>query len=151
RLARVRSLQQRMARTLTALVASMCGGLAFTPIPVADIGPITSLQASLVIAIAYIGGRELSRESAAEFVGALGVNLGVGMALREAARAAVKLIPGAGGLVSASVAFAGTWAVGAAAEAYFIDQKNMEAAKRRWREVKREGEQAHERDRADSD
>ena len=51
----------------------------------------------------------------------------------EPARAIVKFVfPGAGNLVSASVAFAGTWAVGSAAIAYFIDGVSIEEARRRW-------------------
>ncbi|MEZ4446015.1 MAG: GTPase [Polyangiaceae bacterium] len=141
RLAQVKSLQRRMARSLTTAVATMCGGLAFTPIPVADIAPITSLQAALVVAIGYVGGRKLTTSSATEFMGALGVNVGAGFALREAARALVKLIPGAGNFVSATVAFGGTWAIGAAAIAYFIDGANVTEARRRWREARHEADE----------
>jgi predicted GTPase len=136
RLARVEKLQKQMAKSLTALVASACGALAFTPIPVADIGPITSLQVALVVAIGYVGGRNMTTASASEFLGALGVNVGVGFVLREAARAVLKLLPGAGNWVSASVAFGGTWAIGMAASAYFIEGASIDEAKKRWRQAR---------------
>lgn len=148
RLAQVKRLQKKMASHLTALVASMCAALAATPIPVGDIGPITSLQVALVVGIGYIGGRNLTTGTATEFLGALGVNVGISFAFRETARALIKFIfPGAGSVVSAGVAFAGTWAIGGAATAYFIDGVSIEAAKGRWRDFRREGEEkARERD-----
>lgn len=151
RLAQVRTLQKRMARSLTALVAGMCGALAFSPIPVADIGPITSLQVALVVAVGYIGGRNLSTSTATEFLGALGVNVGVGFALRETARALLRLLPGAGSWVSASVAFAGTWAIGEAASAYFIEGVSIDEAKTRWRKARAEGEAEHDKAREAGD
>jgi uncharacterized protein len=142
RLAQVRRLQKRMARQLTALVASLCAALAATPIPMGDIGPITSLQVALVVAIGYIGGRNLTTATATEFLGALGANVGVSFAFREAARALVKFVfPGAGTVVSAGVAFAGSWAIGEAATAYFIEGLSLAAAKRRWRDFRREGDE----------
>jgi uncharacterized protein (DUF697 family) len=69
--------------------------------------------------------------SAAEFLGALGVNVGAAFAFREAARALVKFVaPGAGTLVSSAVAYAGTVSVGKAAAAYFIEGVSLEKAKR---------------------
>lgn len=145
RVARVQHLQRKMAKSLTTLVASMCAGLAATPIPVGDIGPLTSLQVALVVAIGYVSGRDPSPETAREFLGAIGVNVGIGFAFREAARALVKFIfPGAGNLVSASVAFAGTWAVGSAAIAYFIDGVSIDEARRRW-QLARAGDEDGER------
>jgi len=138
RVARIQHLQRKMAKSLTTLVASMCAGLAATPIPVGDIGPLTSLQVALVVAIGYLGGRDPSPATAREFLGAIGVNVGIGFAFREAARAIVKFVfPGAGNLVSASVAFAGTWAVGSAAIAYFIDGVSIEEARQRLKLARR--------------
>jgi uncharacterized protein (DUF697 family)/GTP-binding protein EngB required for normal cell division len=126
RVAQVKSLQRKLARTLTGVIASACAAVAATPIPVGDIVPITSLQLALVAGIGYIGGRSMSRSTAAEFLAAAGVNVGAGMAMREAARAVVKLLPIAGNLVSAAVAFTGTMAIGEAASVYFIDNKSLD-------------------------
>ena len=46
--------------------------------------------------IMYISGRERSLRAATEFVGALGVNVGAGMILREGTRALLKFFPGLG-------------------------------------------------------
>jgi uncharacterized protein (DUF697 family) len=138
RLAQAKALQRSMAQTLTSTVASTCALVAFTPLPIGDIAPITALQVMLVSGIGYIGGRTLDTKTAAEFLSAAGVNVGAGYALRETARALVKLLPVAGSFVSAAIAFAGTMGIGAAASTYFIDGESIDEAKRRLRDVERD-------------
>ena len=131
RLTRQKAVQERLARRLTGAAATISAGIGAVPIPVADIFPITGLQVGLIAAIAYISGRELSRTSAREFLVALGANVGTAFALREAARAAAKIVfPAAGSAISGGVAFAGTWAVGEAAIAYFIQGRSIGEAKK---------------------
>ncbi len=131
RIARVRALQEELATTLTQATAAVCAGIAAVPIPVADVVPITSLQVSLVWAIAWLSGRTLEKKSAAEFVASLGINVGVAFALREGARALVKFVfPGGGSAVSGAVAFAGTLAIGAAARAYYLRGESLDDAKK---------------------
>jgi uncharacterized protein (DUF697 family) len=131
RLSRQRAVQERLARRLTGAAATLSAGIGAVPIPLADILPITGLQIGLITAIAYLSGREASRETAREFLVALGANLGAAFALREAARALAKVVfPGAGSAVSGGVAFAGTWGVGEAATAYFIQGRSIREAKR---------------------
>ena len=131
RVTRVRALQEELAIVLTRAMASVCMGIAFVPIPVADIIPITSAQVSLIVGIAWISGRQLDFKAAGEFLTGLGVNLGAAFALREAARALIKFVfPGAGGVVSGAVAFAGTLAIGTAARAYFLRGVSQEEAQR---------------------
>jgi predicted GTPase/uncharacterized protein (DUF697 family) len=131
RLSRQRAVQERLARRLTGAAATLSAGLGAVPIPLADIFPITGLQIGLITAIAYLSGREASRETAREFLVALGANVGAAFALREAARALAKVVfPGAGSAISGGVAFAGTWGVGEAATAYFIQGRSIREAKR---------------------
>ncbi len=129
RLAQAKTLKRRVARALTSTIASVSALLGAAPIPGADILPITSLQVLLVSSIGYIGGRNMEPKTAAEFVAAAGINVGAGFAMREAARALLKLVPGAGNLASAAIAFAGTMGIGEAAAAYFIDRVPIEQAK----------------------
>jgi uncharacterized protein len=129
RLAHAQHLKRKVARTLTATVAGACAVIALAPIPVGDIAPITSLQVMLVCAIAYVDGRTLDTKTALEFLGAAGVNVGAGFAMREAARALLKLIPVAGSMASGAIAFTGTLAIGEAATAYFIDHKPVDTAR----------------------
>jgi uncharacterized protein len=139
RLSRLRAVQEKLARKLIAAAAAVAGGIGAVPIPVADILPITGLQIALVSGIAYLSGRELSKAVAREFLVALGANVGTAFALREAARALAKFVfPGAGSAVSAGVAFAGTWGIGEAAIAYFIERLPIEKTRQRLRRKKRE-------------
>jgi uncharacterized protein (DUF697 family)/GTPase SAR1 family protein len=131
RIARVRKLQDELAMSLTRATAALCAGVAAIPIPIADVIPLTALQVSLVAGIAWIGGRSLDSRGVAEFLAAVGVNTGAAFALREATRSLVKLVfPGGGAVVSATVAFTGTMAIGAAATAYFLHGATAEDAKR---------------------
>ncbi|HEY0512204.1 MAG TPA: GTPase [Thermoanaerobaculia bacterium] len=141
RLAQLRAVQRKLARKMTAAAAAVAGGVAATPIPVADILPITALQIGLITGIAYVSGREMSKRTAREFLAALGANVGAAFALREGARALGKLVfPGVGSAVSAGVAVAGTWGLGEAAIAYFIEKRPIEEAKERFRRKKKEKE-----------
>lgn len=137
RLAKIRSLQVKVARTIMGATATIAAGIAVVPIPLADIIPITAAQVGMIVGIAYISGRELSQQSAIEFMTALGINVGTGVLLREAARALIKFVfPGGGLVVSATVAAAGTVALGESAIAYFIEGQSIEDAKNKFNLVR---------------
>lgn len=141
RIARVRGLQEQLATDLTRATAVLCTGVAAIPIPVADVFPITMLQVSLVGAIAWLSGRPLDRRAAAEFLGAIGANVGAGMLLREGFRALSKVIaPGYGSVISGAIAFAGTMAIGAAARQYFLRGGTIEQAKKAFEDTKASAE-----------
>jgi len=135
--------QEELATTLTRATAAVCAGIAAAPIPVADIIPLTALQVGLVAAIAWVAGRTVDKRGAAEFLTGLGANVGVAFAFREAFRAIFKLIaPGGGSVVSATIAFSGTLAVGAAARAYYIRGLSLADARKAFRANKGDGEPA---------
>jgi uncharacterized protein (DUF697 family) len=137
RAARARAVQEELAGSLTKATAAICAGIAAVPVIPMTVIPLTTLQAGLVAGIAWIGGRSLDRKGSLEFLTSLGTNVGVGIVLREVARAVVKAIaPGAGSIVYATVAFTGTMAIGAAARAYFIRGLSLEQAKRIFRRGK---------------
>ena len=112
-----RNLTSKLIRAMTAI----CAAIGTQPIPLADFPILTTLQLTMVAGIMHISGRELSLRAAAEFLGALGVNIGVGMAFREGARAAAKVLPGWGNAISGGIAAAGTYGIGRAASAYFVE------------------------------
>ncbi len=134
RLSSLKKVQRKFARGLVGSTATICAAIAATPIPLADLIPITTAQIGMIIGVGYISGRELSKESAMEFLAALGVNVGAGFALREGARALLKFVfPGGGNAISAGVAFAGTWGIGEAAIAYFVEKVSIEEVKHRFK------------------
>lgn len=121
RLVRAKKVQLEISQDLVRSLTTVCAAIGVQPIPFADFPILTAIQFAMVSGIMHVSGRELGLKSAAEFFGALGVNIGVGMVFREGARAAAKLMPGWGNAISGGVAAAGTYAVGRSAIGYFIE------------------------------
>ena len=121
RLVGAKKVQLEIAQHLVRSLTTVCAAIGVQPIPFADFPILTAIQFAMVSGIMHVSGRELGLKSAAEFFGALGVNIGVGMVFREGARAAAKLLPGWGNAISGGVAAAGTYAVGRSAIGYFIE------------------------------
>ena len=120
RLSGAREAQAKIAATLTKSIAAASGALGIQPIPLADLPFLLAFQTMLVSGIIYISGEEMNARLGGRFLTSLGVNVGLGMALREGARAAAKFLPGWGNAVSGLVAAGGTYAIGRAATAYYI-------------------------------
>jgi uncharacterized protein (DUF697 family) len=125
-----RTLQSEIAQLLTKSTAAICAAVGAQPIPLADLPILTTLQLVMVSGIMYVSGRERSLRAASEFVGALGINIGAGMVLREGARAALKFLPGFGNVICGMIAGAGTYAIGKAASVFFIEGLSLNDAKR---------------------
>jgi uncharacterized protein len=141
RLSRVRGLQREVATRIIHATAAVCAALGAIPLPFADMTPITGAQIAMVTAIGHVSGRELSAKAASEFLFALGVNVGAGFVFRELARGLVKwAFPGGGSVVSAAVAYAATLGLGAAAVAYFIDNKSVAEAQTEYSKARADGE-----------
>jgi uncharacterized protein (DUF697 family) len=85
-----------------------------------------------MLMITVIGGlscRSLEKSTAIEFLSAAGINVGVGFIFRTIARQLVKIMPGFGSAISATIAYAGTYSIGKAAEAYFFEGAIVNPAK----------------------
>ena len=130
RISRDREAQREVARLLVKSTTAVCTAIGAQPIPLADLPILTSLQLMMVSGIMYVGGRERSLRASAEFAGALGANVGAAMLLREGARAVLKFFPGWGNVVCGLVAGSGTYAIGRAATAYFIEGVSLKDARR---------------------
>lgn len=122
--------QMEIAQLLVKSTTAICTAIGAQPIPLADLPILTTLQLVMVSGIMYLSGRERSMRAAAEFVAALGANVGAGMLLREGARAVLKLVPGWGNIVCGMIAGAGTYAIGRAAVVYFLEGKSLKDARR---------------------
>ena len=132
RISRDREAQQHVAQMLIKSTTAICTAIGAQPIPLADLPILTSLQVMMVSGIMYVSGRERSLRAAAEFITALGANVGAGMLLREGARAILKFFPGWGNIVCGMVAGAGTYAIGRAATAFFIGGVSLKDARRKY-------------------
>jgi uncharacterized protein len=122
--------QREVAQLLVKSTTAVCAAIGAQPIPLADLPILTSLQLTMISGIMYVSGRERSLRAAAEFAGALGASLGAAMLLREGARAILKFVPGWGNVVCGLVAGSGTYAIGRAATAYFIEGVSLKDARR---------------------
>lgn len=142
RISRDRAAQREVAHVLVKSTTAICTGIGAQPIPLADLPILTTLQLVMVAGIMHIGGRERSLRAATEFVGALGANVGVAMLLREGARAILKFFPGWGNVVCGMVAGAGTYAIGRAATAYFLEGVSLKEARRTYLTSRRKRQRA---------
>jgi uncharacterized protein (DUF697 family) len=121
RLVSAKKVQLEISQHLVRSLTTFCAAIGLQPIPFADFPILTAIQFAMVSGIMHVSGRELGLKSAAEFFGAMGANIGVGMVLREGARAGIKLLPGWGNAISSGVAAAGTYAIGRSAIGYFVE------------------------------
>jgi uncharacterized protein (DUF697 family) len=137
RISRDRQAQLHVAQMLIKSTTAICAAIGAQPIPLADLPVLTTLQVLMVSGIMYISGRERSLRAATEFIAALGANLGVGMLLREGTRAMLKFFPGWGNVVCGMVAGAGTYAIGRAATAYFLEGASLKEAKQTYLKSRR--------------
>jgi uncharacterized protein (DUF697 family) len=121
------ALKEKRIRALIYSKAGICAAVALAPIPIADIIVLTPIQMAMVATIGHFHGVEVTPERATELMGVMGAGVG----FREAARQLVKLVPGYGMAVSASIAFAGTVALGEAANVWFKRRMKVDAAELR--------------------
>lgn len=131
--ARFTGAKRAQAYIASSLLKSFCavsGVVGLQPIPLADLPVLTSIQSLMVALIIHTSGRPLRMRLAAEFLASIGANLGLGFAFREAARVLVRVVPFWGNAVSGFVAGAGTYAIGRAAIAYFIDDSPIQETRR---------------------
>jgi uncharacterized protein (DUF697 family) len=116
-----RGAQARLAGTVLKSFGAVAGVIGMQPIPLADFPVLLGLQMFMVSLIIYVSGRDFSPRLAGEFVTSLGIGFGAGLVFRETARAAVKILPVWGHMISGGVAGAGTYALGRMAIAYYIE------------------------------
>ncbi len=122
--------QRRIADTLVKSISAASGALGLQPIPLADLPFLLAFQTMMVSGIIYISGRPLDARLATKFLTAMGANVGLGLVLREGTRAVAKLVPGWGNVVSGGVAAAGTYAIGRAATAFFVEGASIHDAEK---------------------
>ena len=124
---------RRIANQLNKSFSAMSATVALSPITISAIYILLLLQGILVCLIASLSGRDISLDTAKEFVLSMGGIAGAGYGFRLLAQQASKILnvfwAGSGSAVSASIAALGTSAIGKAAIAYYIDDKTIEEAK----------------------
>jgi len=139
---RLKEVVDRLVSHLNNIFSGIAATVALTPIPVSDIYILLIIQSVLVSLIASLSGRDISLETAKEFILSMGGIAGAGYVFRLAAQQASKFLnvvwPGSGSAVSSVIAASGTSAIGKAAIAYYIDDKTMAEAKKKFEEARKE-------------
>ncbi len=139
---RLESVVRRFAKHLTNIFIGISATVAATPIPISDIYILIIVQSILVCLIASLSGRDISIETAKEFILSMGGIAGAGYTFRILAQQASKLlnliVPVTGSALSSSIAAIGTSSIGKAAIAYYIDGKTIEEAKKNLENIKKE-------------
>lgn len=135
RMTGAKAVQAAIASSLLKSFSAVCGVIGLQPIPLADMPILTTLQSLMVGLIIYTTGRPITPRLITEFLGALGLNIGAGMLFREGARALAKVVPFWGNAVSGMVAGAGTYAIGRAAVAYFVEEAPINETRRLFKKL----------------
>ena len=139
---RLNEVVKRLAKHLNTIFSGISATVALTPIPVSDIYILLIVQSMLVCLIASLSGRDISLDTAKEFIFSVGGIAGAGYVFRLVAQQASKLLNaifvGSGSAVSSAIAYGGTAAIGKAAIAYYIEDKTMDEAKKKFEDAKRE-------------
>ena len=135
RLTNARRAQALIASSLLKSFSGLCGVIGMQPIPLADLPILLTLQSLMIGLIIHTTGRRVNARLIAEFLGALGLGTAAGFAFREAARIAIRILPFWGHAVSGLVAGAGTYAIGRAAIAHFIDDAPLAETRRLFRKM----------------
>ncbi len=125
---------ERIAKQLVAAFSTIAGTIALVPIPISDVYILLTLQSFMVLLIAAMSGREISLDTAKEFLFSLGGIGTGGVILRTFAQQASKLlnfiVPVTGSAVSAGIASTGTMSMGYIAIDYYIKGKDIKTVKK---------------------
>lgn len=105
----------RAVRELITVCSAAAGAVAIQPVPLFDVVLVTPIQIVLVQGIGRIHGYHLDRRSVLEILGTFGASL----VSQNILLATAKLVPVAGWLAGAAMAYAMTWAIGEVAQHYF--------------------------------
>ena len=140
--ARLSEVVRRFANHLNSIFTTISATVALTPIPVSDIYVLLIIQSLLVSLIASLSGRDISFDTAREFIFSVGGVAGIGYGLRLAAQQGSKFInaiwPGAGSAVSAAIAGSGTHLIGKAAISYYIEGTTLDAVREQFEKDKKQ-------------
>ncbi|SHF19372.1 Uncharacterized conserved protein, DUF697 family [Seinonella peptonophila] len=126
--------------------ASVSAVVAVTPVPFSDIFILLPIQFFLITIISYLSGADTDKDSVKDFLIGIGGAGILGYALRFVAQQGAKMInivPGVGSTISAGIAYSGTYAIGKAAEAFYIDKKSFPELKNLMKRAKKEGEEIY--------
>lgn len=116
--------KEAAARDVITACSVASGAAGLQPVPLADLALLAPIQITMVQALGHIHGYTLTKRSVAEILGTFGGSIMTQATMRAAAR----IVPGFGWIMSASMAYALTWAMGEASALYFKSGRGMTRA-----------------------
>jgi uncharacterized protein (DUF697 family) len=108
-------------RDLIKVCSIAAAAVTIQPIPLLDTALISPIQIAMVQAIGRVHGYKLDRKSIVEILGTFGASL----VAQNVIMAAAKLIPFAGWLITTSMAYALTYAIGEVSDHYFRNGRGV--------------------------
>jgi uncharacterized protein (DUF697 family) len=138
----------RAVRELVQVCSVAAGAMTIQPIPLVDTALIAPIQIGLVQGIGKIHGYKLDKKSILEILSTFGASI----VAQNLIMAAAKLIPFFGWVVTISMAYALTWAIGEVSDHYFRNGRNVDEAElkamfeRIYKSKKDEKSKEHKRD-----
>lgn len=140
--------RRKISKDLVTMSSFGAAAVTLAPIPGSDFILVTSVQASMVVSVGRVYGRELSLTQAKDVVIELAAVCGMGLIAQKGFATLTKIIfPGLGGVLAAPYAFTVTYGMGHAAMTYFENKDfTKETIKRVYEEAKAEGKRIFSKD-----
>ena len=143
--------EKRQAIREVILVCSVAAGaVTIQPIPFVDTVLISPIQIAMVQAIGRVHGHKLDKQSIVEMLSTFGASV----VAQNVIMAAAKLVPFLGWVVTISMAYALTWAVGEVSDRYFASGRSLSSGEMKelfkdiYQRKKAEKEAANKKDRS---
>jgi uncharacterized protein (DUF697 family) len=114
----------RAVKELVQVCSVAAGAVTIQPIPLVDTILITPIQIGMVQGIGKIHGYKLDSKSVLEILGTFGASI----VAQNLIMGASKLIPFVGWVISISIGYALTWAIGEVSDHYFKNGRNIDEA-----------------------
>mgnify|MGYP000365288471 CR=1 FL=1 len=108
-------------KELVQVCSVAAGAVTVQPLPLLDSALIAPIQIAMVQGVGKIHGYELDRKSILEILSTFGASI----VAQNVIMAAAKLIPFLGWVVTISMAYALTWAIGEASDRYFASGRTL--------------------------
>lgn len=111
-------------RELVLVCSVAAGAMTIQPLPLLDTALIAPIQIAMVQGIGKIHGHKLDTRSILEILSTFGASI----VAQNVIMAAAKLVPFVGWVVTISMAYAMTWAIGEVSDHYFRNDRKVDEA-----------------------
>jgi uncharacterized protein (DUF697 family) len=122
----------RIADDIVTMSSMGAAAVTYAPVPLTDFVLVTPVQASMVMAVGHISGRELDYEESKHIVLELASVCGLSLLAQKGFATLSKIfLPGLGGVLAGPYAFGVTYGMGRVAIRYFEDREHSRESLRR--------------------